>query len=181
MPECTFSLSTNSSFRAEMCTFLFWLEHWVWNRCILGFVNKVSFFPILYDHFVGIESLRWRHNDHAGVSNHQPHGCLLNRLFGRKSKNTSKLRVTGLCAGNSLGTGFHLMTSSCTPYDCPRASQSNSKDLGTYHIIILITGIITEAKPNTPNSCIFREPQCYCFCEEMTKARLSSRSLLVLR
>ena len=49
--------------------------------------------------------LRWRHNDHAGVSNHQPHGCLLNRLFRRKSKKTSKLRVTGLCAGNSPGTG----------------------------------------------------------------------------
>ena len=50
-------------------------------------------------------SLRWRHNDHAGVSNHQPHCCLLNRLFRRKSKKTSKLRVTGLCAGNSPGTG----------------------------------------------------------------------------
>ena len=22
------------------------------------------------------KTLRWRHNDHAGVSNHQPHGCL---------------------------------------------------------------------------------------------------------
>ena len=30
--------------------------------------------------------LRWRHNDHAGFSNHQPHGCLLKRLFGRRSK-----------------------------------------------------------------------------------------------
>ena len=50
-------------------------------------------------------ALRWRHNDHAGISNHQPHGCLLNRLFRRKSKKTSKLRVTGLCAGNSPGTG----------------------------------------------------------------------------
>ena len=50
-------------------------------------------------------SLRWRYNDHAGVSNHQPHGCLLNRLFRRNSKKTSKLRVTGLCAGNSPGTG----------------------------------------------------------------------------
>ena len=47
--------------------------------------------------------LRWRHNDHAGVSNHQPHACLLNRLFRRSSKKTSKLRVTGLCAGNSPG------------------------------------------------------------------------------
>ena len=52
-----------------------------------------------------IRSLRWRHNDHSGVSNHQPHGCLLNRLFRCKSKKTSKLRVTGLCAGNSPGTG----------------------------------------------------------------------------
>ena len=26
-------------------------------------------------------SLHWRHNDHDGVSNHQPRGCLLNRLF----------------------------------------------------------------------------------------------------
>ena len=48
-------------------------------------------------------TLRWRHNDHDGVSNHQPHGCLLNRLFRRRSKKTSKLRVTGLCVGNSPG------------------------------------------------------------------------------
>ena len=48
-------------------------------------------------------TLRWRHNDYDGVSNHQPHGCLLNRLFTRKSKKTSTLRVTGLCVGNSPG------------------------------------------------------------------------------
>ena len=29
----------------------------------------------------------------------------LNRLFGRRLKKTSKLRVSGLCAGNSPGTG----------------------------------------------------------------------------
>ena len=50
-----------------------------------------------------IVPLRWRHNDHDSVSNHQPHGCLLNRLFRRRSKKTSKLRVTGLCVGNSPG------------------------------------------------------------------------------
>ena len=48
-------------------------------------------------------ALRWRHNDQDGVSNHQPHGCLLNRLFRRRSNKTSKLRVTGLCVGNSPG------------------------------------------------------------------------------
>ena len=50
-------------------------------------------------------TLQWRHNGHDSVSNHQPGDCLLNRLFNRRSKKTSKLRVTGLCAGNSSGTG----------------------------------------------------------------------------
>ena len=48
-------------------------------------------------------TLHWRHNEHDGVSNHQPHGCLLNRLFRRRSKKTPKLRVTALCVGNSPG------------------------------------------------------------------------------
>ena len=50
-------------------------------------------------------SLRWRHNERDGVSNHQPHDCLLNRLFRHRWKKTSKFRVTGLCAGNSPVTG----------------------------------------------------------------------------
>ena len=50
-------------------------------------------------------TLRWRHNGRDGVSNHQPDDCLLNRLFGRRSKKTSRLRVTSLCAGNSPLTG----------------------------------------------------------------------------
>ena len=49
--------------------------------------------------------LRWRHNGRDSVSNHQPHHYLLNRLFWRRSKKTSKLRVTGLCVGYSPGTG----------------------------------------------------------------------------
>ena len=52
-----------------------------------------------------IRSLQWRHNGLDWVSNHQPHHCLLSRLFGRRSKKTSKLRVTGLCVGNSPVTG----------------------------------------------------------------------------
>ena len=49
--------------------------------------------------------LHWRQNERIGVSDHQPHDCLLNCLFRRKSKKTSKLRVTGICAGNSPLTG----------------------------------------------------------------------------
>ena len=36
------------------------------------------------------------------------HHCLLNRLFRRRSKKTWKLRVTGLCAGNSPMAGEFL-------------------------------------------------------------------------
>ena len=50
-------------------------------------------------------TLHRRHNKRDGVSNPQPNDCLLNRLFRRRSKKTSKLRVTGLCAGNSPLTG----------------------------------------------------------------------------
>ena len=50
-------------------------------------------------------SLQWRNNGWDIVSNHQPHGCLLNRLFRRRSKKTLKFRVIGLCTGNSPGTG----------------------------------------------------------------------------
>ena len=66
-----------------------------------------------------------RPRHYCDISNHQAHDCLLNR-FRRRRKKTSKLRVTGLCAGNSPVTFefsaqrasyaeikcFHLMTSS---------------------------------------------------------------------
>ena len=49
------------------------------------------------------QPLQWRHNGWDSVSNHQPRHCLLNRLFGRRSKKTSKLY--GLCVRSSPGTG----------------------------------------------------------------------------
>ena len=52
-----------------------------------------------------LPTLQCRHNRRDGVSNHQSHGCLLNRLFRHRWKKTSKLRVTGLCVGNSAETG----------------------------------------------------------------------------
>ena len=51
------------------------------------------------------DTLQWRHDGRDSVSNHQHHDCLLSHLFRRRSKNASKLRVTGLCAWNSPGTG----------------------------------------------------------------------------
>ena len=46
-------------------------------------------------------SLHWHHNGRDGVSNHQTHDYIFNRLFRRISKKTYKPRVTGLCVGNS--------------------------------------------------------------------------------
>ena len=42
-------------------------------------------------------TLQWRHNERDSVSNHQPHDCLFNCLLRRRSKETSKLRVAGIC------------------------------------------------------------------------------------
>ena len=68
-----------------------------------------------------IRSLQWRHNGPNGVSNHQHHDCLLNRLFKRRSKKTSKLRATGLCAGNSPVTG-----------DFPAKMASNAENVSIW-------------------------------------------------
>ena len=66
-------------------------------------------------------ALRWRHNGHGGVWNHQPHVCLLKRLFRYRSKKPSKLHVTGFVWGHRWiprtkgqlrGKYFPLMTSS---------------------------------------------------------------------
>ena len=66
-------------------------------------------------------TLLWRHNRRDGISNHQPHGCLLNRSFRRRSKKTSKLRVTGLCAGNSPMTA-----------ECPAQMASNAEKVSIW-------------------------------------------------
>ena len=54
---------------------------------------------IKYIHLNNIfrKTLQLRNNERDGVSNHQHLDCLLNRLFRRTSKKSSKLRFTGLC------------------------------------------------------------------------------------
>ena len=75
-----------------------------------------------------IDSLRWRHNGLNSVSNHQPHDCLLKRLFGRRSKKTSKQRVTGLCAGNSPETG---------EFPAQRASNAENAENAEFDDVIM--------------------------------------------
>ena len=71
-----------------------------WCLCIKTRCLSLMFFAIVDPY-----TLQWRHYERDGVSNHQPHDCLLNCLFSHRSKKTSKLCVTGLCVWNSLVTG----------------------------------------------------------------------------
>ena len=73
--------------------------------------------------------LQWRHDEHDGVSDHRRLHCLFKCWLTGRSKEIPKLRVTGLCVGNSPVTGefpaqrasnalkcFHLMSSSYQTY-----------------------------------------------------------------
>ena len=75
-----------------MIWYVWWHRFHYHDRIILDQMSR--FFSI---------TLQWRHKGHDGVSNHQHHDCLFNCLFSRRSNKTTKLRVTGLCAGNSPG------------------------------------------------------------------------------
>ena len=87
--------------------------------------------------------LPWRHNERDGVSNNQPNDCLLNRLFRRRSKKTSKLCVTGLCAGNSPVTG-----------EFPAQKASNGKMFPFDDVIILGLSTRTVKLMSVKDHCI---------------------------
>ena len=73
------------------------------------------------NNIIPVDPLQWRHIERDGVSNHQSMDCLLNSLFKRRSKKTSKLRVTGLCKGNSSVTG-----------EFPSHRASNAKNISIW-------------------------------------------------
>ena len=107
-------------------------------------------------------SLLWRHNEYDGVSNHHRLDCLLNRSFRRRSKKTSKLRVTGLCEGNPPATGGF-----------PSQRTSNAKNvsfddvimmqLRLWHGLIITCTLLVEcnksAMPQVVNTPNFNESQ----------------------
>ena len=95
-----------------------------------------------------INPLRWRHNDHDSVSNHQPHGCLLNRLFRHRSKKTSKLRVTGLCVGNSPG-----------PVNSPHKGPVTRKMFPFDDVIMHVNLIQLSNWPGSVHICGHRTPE----------------------
>ena len=94
------------------------LTHWSYCRLTLShryMLNQwptISLFIILLSKCIYLGTifsihcaLQWRRYGRDSVSIHQPRDCLLNCLFRRRSKKTSKLGVTGLCAGNPPGIG----------------------------------------------------------------------------
>ena len=135
---------------------LYWISCHVLPMRVHGYFVKLIIHGLLCDRAHNCP-LRWRHNGRDNVSNHQPHHCLLNRLFRRWSKKTSKLRVTGLCVRKSPGTGDFpaqmainaenvLMTSSCRcfvpehwlpmNFDMKYESRGMSIPLGTWAVVI---------------------------------------------
>ena len=85
----------------------------IWNKwCHISPKSTPSCYTMI------LITLQWHHNECSGVSNHQPHDCLLNRLFRRRSNETLKLRVTGRCEGNSPMNGeFYAWSASYTEND----------------------------------------------------------------
>ena len=76
----------------------------------------------------GFGSLQWRHNESDGVSYRRHTHCLLNCWFRHRSKETSKLRVTGLCQRNSSVTGEFL---------AQRANNAENVSIWWRHRVIL--------------------------------------------
>ena len=95
-------------------------------------------------HHQWMYSLQWRHNEHDCVSNHQPHDCLLNQLFRHRSKKIWKLRITGLCVGNSPMTG---------EFPVQRASNAENVSIWWHHHVMI--GLVFPEESNQPSG-LFR-------------------------
>ena len=71
-------------------------------------------------------TLQWRHNGCDGVSSHRCLDRVINRLFRRRAKKTSKLRVTGLSEEDSPVT---------SEFPAKRASNAeNIPSLWRHHV-----------------------------------------------
>ena len=82
-------------------------------------------------------TLQCRHNEHDGVSNHQPNHFLVIHLFRCRSKKTSKLRVTGLCEENSPVAG---------EFPAQRASNAENVSIWWRHHEGALSGDICNAR-----------------------------------
>ena len=117
-------------------------------------------------------SLQWRNNGHDCVSNHKPDQCSFNRSFGRRSKKTSKLRVTGLWAGNSPGTG---------DFPAQMASNAENVSISWRHRVISMKETITTRYSNvTWASRCLKSPANLLFVQQMVQADTKTSSDLLV-
>ena len=128
----------------------------------------ISFMPYVIP-FIGHDfsfmfrlTLHWHHDGPDGVSNHQSHDCLLKRLLRCRSKKTSKLRVTGFCAGNSRWpvNSPHKwpVTRKVLPFDdvIIKYTCITSHKLSTQLVVQLWCGKVTKIDP-----CLSRFLHCH--------------------
>ena len=138
-----------------------WQPIFTWNKSHLTVVFTLNHFPMEMPHIqlfwnethfyfecplfpcaTGRTNLTtgfsWDYDDvimSAMASNHQPHYCLLNRLFRRRSKKTSKLRVTGRFVGNSPVTG---------EFPAKMASKAENVSIWWRHHVEIVTAFATR-------------------------------------
>ena len=63
-----------------------------------------------------VNPLQWRHDRHDGVSNHQPHDCLLNSLIGCRSKKTFPTQRATNAENVSIWWRHHAHQSTSSSY-----------------------------------------------------------------
>ena len=84
-----------------------------------------------------VNLLQRRHDKRERVSNHRRLNCSLNRLFRRRSNEASKLRVTGLCEGNSPVTG---------EFPAQKVSNAETVSIWLHHVLDLTTYFSTTVR-----------------------------------
>ena len=98
---------------------------------------------LLLDH-----PLQWYHSEHDGISNHRHLDGVLDCLFRRRSKKTSKLCVTGLCEGNSAVTG---------EFPSQRASDAENVSIWWHHHALAVLKAVEPMMTHQRKYMIYRD------------------------
>ena len=119
----------------------------------------------------GTRTLQWRHSGCDSVSNHQPRDCFFNLCFRRRSKKTSKIRVTGRCAGNSPGTG-----------EFPAQMASNAENISIWWRLMVSQVPNVDTSPSIPARYVCGDAGITCIhtlCKENRRPRIRLSWLLL--
>ena len=105
----------------------------------------------------------------------QPHDCLLNHLFRRRSQKTTKLRVTGLFVGNSPGTNVsiwwrhHVLLNARRSYTLIRNGPSDNESYLSFSSKYIQRRLKIEQRSNEGRHWTLREvDEDICICLKKT-------------